>query len=227
MVFKLLLVEDDAEIREIISDYFIGKSSGTLAIDFAETGDEGQQKCMDSEYDLVLLDVMLPEVDGFTICRELRKTSDVPIIFITARDTESDRLHGYQLGCDDYVTKPFSLAELFAKVKALLRRSKGMVRNEIMTAGTIKLDPYRCTVFVKDKEVILAPIEFAVLRILMENCGKVVTRDSLLLRVWGYDFDGNDRVVDNHVKKLRKSLGNASTQIKTVFKKGYKLEVEE
>ncbi|MEC1722128.1 response regulator transcription factor [Schinkia azotoformans] len=227
MVFKLLLVEDDAEIREIISDYFIGKSSGTLAIDFAETGDEGQQKCMDNEYDLVLLDVMLPEVDGFTICRELRKTSDVPIIFITARDTESDRLHGYQLGCDDYVTKPFSLAELFAKVKALLRRSKGMVRNEIMTAGTIKLDPYRCTVFVNDEEVILAPIEFAILRILMENCGKVVTRDSLLLRVWGYDFDGNDRVIDNHVKKLRKSLGNASTQIKTVFKKGYKLEVEE
>ncbi|KEF36389.1 two component transcriptional regulator, winged helix family [Schinkia azotoformans MEV2011] len=227
MVFKLLLVEDDAEIREIITDYFIGKSSGTLAIDFAETGDEGQQKCMDNEYDLVLLDVMLPEVDGFTICRELRKTSDVPIIFITARDTEGDRLHGYQLGCDDYVTKPFSLAELFAKVKALLRRSKGMVRNEIMTAGAIKLDPYRCTVFVNDEEVILAPIEFAVLRILMENCGKVVSRDSLLLRVWGYDFDGNDRVVDNHVKKLRKSLGNASTQIKTVFKKGYKLEVEE
>ena len=227
MVFKLLLVEDDAEIREIISDYFIEKSSGTLAIDFAETGDEGQQKCRDDEYDLVLLDVMLPEVDGFTICRELRKTSDVPIIFITARDTEGDRLHGYQLGCDDYVSKPFSLAELFAKVKALLKRSKGMVRSEIITSGSIKLDPYRCTVFVNDEEVILAPIEFAVLRILMENCGKVVTRDYLLLRVWGYDFDGNDRVVDNHVKKLRKSLGNASTQIKTVFKKGYKLEVEE
>lgn len=227
MVFNLLLVEDDAEIREIISDYFIEKSSGTFAINFAESGYEGQQKCMENEYDLVLLDVMLPEVDGFTICRELRKTSDVPIIFITARDTEGDRLHGYQLGCDDYVTKPFSLAELYAKVKALLRRSKGMVRSEIMAAGTIKLDPYRCTVFVNDEEVILAPIEFAFLKILMENCGKVVSRDSLLLRVWGYDFDGNGRVVDNHVKKLRKALGNASTQIKTVFKKGYKLEVEE
>lgn len=224
MVFKLLLVEDDAEMREIITDYFIEKSSGTFAISSAETGNEGYQKCFDNEYDLVLLDVMLPEVDGFTICRELRKTSDVPIIFITARHKEEDRLHGYQLGCDDYVTKPFSLAELYAKVTALLRRAKGMIRNEIMTAGSIKLDPYRYTVFVNDEEVILAPIEFAVLKILMDNLGQVVSRDSLLIRVWGYDFDGNDRVVDNHIKKLRKALGNASSQIKTVFKRGYKLE---
>lgn len=226
MVFKLLLVEDDAEMREIITDYFIEKSSGTFSISSAETGNQGHQKCLDNEYDLVLLDVMLPEVDGFTICRELRKTSDVPIIFITARHNEDDRLHGYQLGCDDYVTKPFSLAELYAKVTALLKRSKGMVRNEIMTAGSIKLDPYRYTVFVNDEEVILAPIEFAVLKILMENRGKVVSRDSLLIRIWGYDFDGNDRVVDNHVKKLRKALDSASTQIKTVFKRGYKLEEE-
>ena len=226
MVFKLLLVEDDAEIREIVTDYFIEKSNGTFTISFAETGDEGQQKCIDHEYDLVLLDVMLPEVNGFTICRELRKISDVPIIFITARHSERDRLHGYHLGCDDYVTKPFSLAELYAKVNALLKRSKGMIRNEIMAEGTIKLDPYRCTVFVNDKEVILAPIEFAILKILMDNPGKVVSRESLIISIWGYDFNGNDRVVDNHVKKLRKALGSASTQIKTVFKRGYKLEVE-
>jgi DNA-binding response OmpR family regulator len=113
MAFKLLLVEDDAEMREIIMDYFAEKSGGTFAISAAETGEKGQQKCLDDEYDLVLLDVMLPEVDGFTICRELRKTSDVPIIFITARHNEDDRLHGYRLGCNDYVTKPFSLAELY------------------------------------------------------------------------------------------------------------------
>lgn len=181
---------------------------------------------MNNEYDLVLLDVMLPEVDGFTICRELRKTSDVPIIFITARHSENDRLYGYQLGCDDYVTKPFSLAELYAKVTALLRRSKGMVRKGTINVGNIKLDPYRCTAHVNGDDVILAPIEFAILRILMENNGKVVSRDSLIIRIWGCDFDGNDRVVDNHVKKLRKALGSASAQIKTVFKKGYKLEVE-
>lgn len=227
MIFKLLLVEDDPEIREIIADYFIEKSNGVLGMHNAENGIDGQLSCMNNEYDLVLLDVMLPEVDGFTICRNLRKTSDVPIIFITARHSESDRLYGYQLGCDDYVTKPFSLAELYAKVTALLRRSKGMVRREIMNSGNIKLDPYRCTVYVNDDEVILAPIEFAILKILLENNGKVVSRDSLIIRIWGCDFDGNDRVVDNHVKKLRKAIGIASAQIKTVFKKGYKLEVEQ
>jgi DNA-binding response OmpR family regulator len=226
MVFKLLLVEDDAEIREIIIDYFTEKSGGALTIDAAETGIEGQLKCIDNEYDLILLDVMLPEVNGFTICRELRKKSDVPIIFITARHNESDRLHGYKLGCDDYVTKPFSLAELYAKVNALLKRSKGMIRREVMTAGKIKLDPYRYTTYINDEEIILAPIEFAILKILMENQGKVVSRDSLIIRIWGYDFEGNDRVVDNHVKKLRQALGSASAQVKTVFKKGYKLEAE-
>ncbi|HHV97105.1 MAG TPA: response regulator transcription factor [Clostridiaceae bacterium] len=226
MVFKLLVVEDDAEIREIITDYFTEKSNQAFDIDFAKTGDEGIEKCMAKEYDLVLLDIMLPGIDGFTICRELRKVSNIPIIFITARHSESDKLYGYHLGCDDYITKPFSLAELYAKVMALLKRSKGMVRNEIMTAGCIKLDPYRCTVFVNDKEVALAPLEFAILKILMENRGKVISRESFIIRLWGYDFDGNERVVDNHVKKLRKALGEGGKLIKTVFKKGYKLEVE-
>lgn len=217
MVYKLLLVEDDPEIREIITDYFIEKSNGILDIYIVKTGIEGQLNSISNEYDLVLLDVMLPEVDGFTICRELRKTSDVPIIFITARHSENDRLYGYQLGCDDYVTKPFSLAELFAKVNAILRRSKGMVREEKIVVGNIKLDSYRCTVYVNDMEVILAPIEFAILKYLMECKGKVVSRDNLIIRIWGYDFDGNDRVVDNHIKKLRKALGKTSSQIKTIF----------
>ena len=219
-----MLVEDDPEMREIIADYFIEKSDGAFQIEPAGTGNAGMEKCLKNDYDLVLLDVMLPEVDGFVICRELRKNSDVPIVFITARHHEEDRLHGYHLGCDDYITKPFSLAELYAKVTALIKRAKGTVRNEIMTAGSIKLNPYRYTVFVNEAEVILAPMEFAILKILMENCGRVVSRETLLIRVWGYDFDGNDRVVDNHVKKLRKALGEASTQIKTVFKRGYKLE---
>jgi DNA-binding response OmpR family regulator len=224
MAYTFLLVEDDAEIREIITDYFSEKSEGAYHIDIAGTGDEGWKKCMENEYDLVLLDIMLPEVDGFTICRELRKNSDVPIIFITARHGEDDRLHGYRLGCDDYISKPFSLAELYAKVTALLRRAKGTVRNEMMNVGRIHLDPYRYTVSVDDSAVILAPMEFAILKILMENRGRLVSRESLLIRIWGYDFEGNDRVVDNHVKKLRKSLGDASSQIKTVIKRGYKLE---
>lgn len=225
MPLKLLLVEDDSELIEIITDYFVEKSDGSFQIDSAETGSEALEKCADNAYDLVLLDVMLPEVDGFTICRELRQTSDVPIIFITARHNENDRLHGYHLGCDDYIGKPFSLAELYAKVTALIKRAKGAVRNETITVGSINLNPYRCTVFVNEREVILAPKEFAILKILMENCGHVVSRENLIIRIWGYDFEGNDRVVDNHVRKLRKVLGpHASTQIKTVFKQGYKLE---
>lgn len=224
MVYKALLVEDDVQILEIITDYFTEKSAAGFHIDVASTGSQGQQKCVDNEYDVVLLDVMLPQVNGFTICRELRKHSDVPIVFITARNSEDDKLHGYNLGCDDYIAKPFSLAELYAKVTALIRRTKGTVRNEMITIGKIKLNPYRYTVFVDEKEVNLSPIEFEILKILMENCGRIMSRDSLLIRVWGYDFEGNDRVVDNHIKKLRKSLGDAAAQIKTVIKMGYKLE---
>jgi DNA-binding response OmpR family regulator len=224
MGYRLLLVEDDVQIREIISDYFIDKSGGGFAIDTAETGLAGQEKCAENDYDAVLLDVMLPELDGFSICREVRKKSDVPIIFITARNQESDKLYGYQLGCDDYISKPFSLAELYAKVGVLIKRAKGIVRDERMTAGCICLNPYRYTVCVNGEEVKLAPIEFAILKILMENCGKVVSRERLIVRLWGYDFEGNERVVDNHIKKLRKSLGNAAGQIKTVVKLGYKLE---
>lgn len=224
MAYNFLLVEDDPEIREIIIDYFTEKSEGAFHIDSASTGGEGRMKSMEREYDLVILDIMLPEVDGFAICRELRKISDVPIIFITARHGEDDRLYGYRLGCDDYITKPFSLAELYAKVTALLRRAKGIVRNEIMTAGRIQMNPYRYEISVDGVEVILAPMEYAILKILMENRGRLVSRESLIIRIWGYDFEGNDRVVDNHVKKLRKALGDASKQIKTVIKRGYKLE---
>ncbi len=224
MAYRILLVEDDAELREIITDYFMDKSEGAFNIESAKTGDEGLDKIVENEYDLVLLDVMLPEVDGFTICKELRKDSDVPIIFITAKHNEQNRLYGYNLGCDDYVSKPFSLAELYAKVMALIRRSKGLIRDEVMTLGKIRLEPFRYTVYVDEVEVTLRPKEYAILKILMENHHKVMSREILLIRVWGYDFEGNERIIDNHIKKLRKSLGEAGSQIKTVIKVGYKLE---
>ncbi len=223
MAFRFLIVEDDAELREIITDYFHEKSQGEIIIDSAENGSLGQDKCMDNEYDAVLLDVMLPEVNGYSICRELRRKSDVPIVFLTARNTEGDILKGYQLGCDDYISKPFSLAELYAKLNALVRRAKGTVRNELITAGMISLNPYRYTVFVNTEEITLAPLEFALLKVLMENKGRLIDRDTLIIKVWGYDFDGNDRVVDNHIKKLRKALKDGACQIKTVIKKGYML----
>ncbi len=224
MNYKILLVEDDLDLQEIIADYFGDKSKEEMSFTCITNGSEALAYATDGAFDLVLLDVMLPDVDGFTICREFRKHNDVPIMFLTARQDETDRLHGYSLGCDDYIVKPFSNAELYAKANALIRRAKGIVREFVLTVGQIRLDIYRCTVFVDDSEIILAPKEFAMLKLLMENRGRVVSRESLLVSIWGYDFDGSDRVVDNHVKKLRKALGIAAGQVKTVVKNGYKLE---
>ena len=142
---------------------------------------------------------------------------------MTARTSEEDRLYGYQLGCDDYVCKPFSLAELLAKVSALIKRSKGTVLDDILVCGTIQLHKRALTVRVNGELVDLPPKELAILSILMERPGWTFSRDTLLDAAWGRDFFGNDRVVDNHVKKLRKSLGDAGDQIKTVFAKGYKI----
>lgn len=223
-MYKVLLIEDDLDLQEIISDYFGEKSKGEISLTCISNGAEALLYANNSTFDLVLLDVMLPEVDGFTICREFRRYSDMPIMFLTARQEETDRLHGYSLGCDDYIVKPFSNAELYAKANALIRRAKGIVRESVMTVGQIRLDVYRCTVFVEETEIELAPKEFAILRFLMENRGHVVSREALLVNMWGYDSDVSDRVIDNHVKKLRKSLGKAAGQLKTVVKSGYKME---
>ncbi|MCM1495318.1 MAG: response regulator transcription factor [Bacteroides sp.] len=225
---RILLVEDDAQIREVITDYFLAKGAGRILLDCAEDGIEGGILAKRQDYDLVLLDIMLPGMDGFSLCRSIRQHSIVPIIFLTARGQEEDRLYGYSLGCDDYVVKPFSIAELFAKTQALLNRSKGMLRPAVLRAGSIELNPVTFQVMVEadgeSRAVELAPKEYALLRYFMENKGIVLSRDMLLNRVWGYDYMGNDRIVDNHVKKLRKALGTAGTQIKTVVTQGYRLE---
>ena len=226
MEYQILLVEDDPQIREIIEDYFSAKSEGKLMVTIAKNGDEGMERIYEQEYDLVLLDIMLPGMDGYSLCRALRKNSIVPIIFITAKGREEDILYGYDLGCDDYIVKPFSLAELHAKVNALLKRAKGMVGTNVLSCGQISLNPRRLEVLVKGKEVELAPKEYALLKCLMENQEQVLYREKLLMRVWGYDYDGNERVVDNHIKKLRKALGEAGSQIKTVITKGYVLKKE-
>lgn len=222
MAYRILLVEDDSSIREVISDYFSGKDEDTALI-MAADGGEGLELIGSGEFDLIMLDVMLPNIDGFSLCREIRRKSDVPVLFLTARAREEDVLYGYELGCDDYIVKPFSLAELYAKVQALLKRSKGMVLKKELVCGRIRLDPITLAVISNGKEVELAPKEFAILKYLMEHKNWAVDRDTLLSRIWGYDYFGGDRTVDNHIKKLRKSLGSAGDQIKTVIKKGYKI----
>ena len=132
-------------------------------------------------------------------------------------------MYGYDLGCDDYMVKPFSLAQLYAKVNVLLRRTKGTIVNEEMTAGGISLNPRTMVVTVNGEEIVLAHKEYLMLKVLMENKGSVVSRDSLLIRIWGYDYDGDERILDNHMKKLRKALGNEAARIKTVVRRGYRL----
>ena len=222
---KILLIEDDTEICEVIKNYFSTKgtevsavNSGGQAFDIIR-GDE-----LDCE--LVLLDIMLPETDGFTLCRQLRMRSDIPVIFITARGREEDILYGYDLGCDDYIVKPFLLSVLYSKCEALVRRAGSNDDSKVLSCGSINLDTRTLRCFADDNEVELPPKEFAILRYLLEHENWVVTRDTLLDRIWGYDYFGSDRVVDNHIKKLRKALGSAGAQIKTLVGRGYKLTKE-
>lgn len=224
MKYHLLLVEDDSEIREIISDYFLSIAENEFAIDIAADGDKGLELLYENKYDLVMLDIMLPGCNGFELCRQIRHEDDTPVIFLTARGREEDFLYGYQTGCDDYITKPFSLAVLYAKVMALLKRSKGLVISQEVVCGRITLLPAQAVVMVDKTELSLPPKEYAILKYLMEHKGQVISRDTLLIRIWGYEYEGRYRVVDDHIRKLRKSLGSAATQIKTVITKGYQIK---
>lgn len=222
-MYQLLLVEDDQRIREVIVDYFQNQTDAQIELEIADNGDVALDLLYEKEYDLVLLDIMLPGADGFEICKEIRRSSETPIIFLTARGREEDILYGYDLGCDDYIVKPFSLATLYAKVKALLNRSKGTILSQEMKVGDIAMNPRTMTVTVKGEMVELAPKQYMMLKILMENKESVVSRDTLIVRIWGYDYEGEERILDNHMKKLRQALGDAGKQIKTVIRKGYRI----
>lgn len=219
----MLCVEDDSQIREIIEDYFTAKKENEFDITLAKDGLEAKDLLEENEFDIVLLDVMLPHLDGFSICRLIRKKSDVPVIFLTARTMEEDVLLGFETGCDDYVTKPFSLATLYAKCIALLNRAKGTVLSETSTIGKISINYNSMVVTVDGSIIELPPKEYELLAYLFKHKDWVISRETLLNAVWGYDFEGGERVVDNHIKKLRKNLGSAGEQIKTVISKGYKI----
>lgn len=221
MQYKVLLIEDDAQICEVVQDYFTAK--GGFDVITANDGKTGLEHIKKKDFDIVLLDIMLPELDGFTLCREIRCDNIVPILFITARAREEDVLYGYELGCDDYIVKPFSLAALYAKTRALLKRTNGTVIDRRLYCGQISLDLMTLQVFVSEQEIQLAPKEFAVLKYLLQHKNWVISRNTLLDRIWGCDYFGGERVVDNHIKKLRKALGKAGEQIKTVISQGYKL----
>ncbi len=226
MKATILLAEDERDMREVLCDYFTAKSSGELTMISAPDGNTALHLIETQPFDLLLLDIMLPGTDGFALCRAAREQGDAPVLFVTAREDEQDKLYGYDQGADDYVVKPFSLAVLYAKAQALLRRSRGMTAAEVLRAGALELNPARGTVTADGQRIDLPPKEFALLRALMERKNRVLTRDELLDLAWGWDYDGTDRVIDGHIKKLRRALGKHADCIKTVVKRGYKLEVD-
>lgn len=221
---KILLVEDDERIREIVIDYFI-KEGFTII----QTGDgkEALELFETNSIDLIILDIMIPEIDGWSVCKRLRRISDVPIIMLTARADEEDKLMGYELGADDYVTKPFSPRVLVAKSKMLLKRAAGTVgkTDGTITFNGIEVNKLSRTVRIDNKSIELAYKEYELLLFFMENRDIVLGREVILSKVWGFDYYGDLRTVDTHVKKLRSKLMDRASCISTVIGMGYRFEV--
>lgn len=219
----ILIIEDEDKLRFLIKSYL--EREGFKVYE-ASNGRDGVSLFCQNRIDLVILDIMLPEYDGWTVCRELRKSTDIPIIMLTARGEESDKLFGFELGADDYIVKPFSMKELMARIKVFLRRT-----TNIDVKGQISIEKWRILintnshrVYVKDDEVTLTPKEYELLVYMAINKNKAFSREHLLERIWGYDFYGDLRTVDTHIKRLRLKLGDSRESIATVRGLGYMLE---
>jgi two-component system alkaline phosphatase synthesis response regulator PhoP len=218
----VLVVEDESSIASFVALYL--KNAG-YTVRTAANGTEALAQVAASQPALIVLDLMLPDIDGIEVCRRIRKTSDVPILMLTARDEDVDKIIGLEVGADDYLTKPFNPRELVARVKSILRRStpeRRQVESKQLSHGDLTIDAGRREVRVGDEEIQLAPKEFDLLWELLDHRGLVLTRDQLLERVWGYTFAGDTRTVDVHVRQLRRKLGDASP-IVTVWGVGYKV----
>ncbi len=220
---NILIVEDEAAMGEIIADYM---RNGGHACRSAGDGVEAMDILRSAPVDLMILDVMMPHLDGFSVCKMAREASNMPIIMLTARGEEDDKLRGYGCGADDYMTKPFSPRVLLAKVNALLRRSAA-ADVESVSAGEILLQPRSRRVCLRGGEIALTHKEYELLALLMAHPGQVFSREQLLSRIWGYDFEGTTRTVDTHVKTLRQKLGDEGRHIVTLIRSGYKFEVAE
>jgi DNA-binding response OmpR family regulator len=218
----VLVVEDEASIASFVSLYL--KNAG-YGVRTASTGTEALSAAASDSPALIVLDLMLPDIDGIEVCKRIRQRSDVPILMLTARDEDVDKIIGLEVGADDYLTKPFNPRELVARVKSVLRRSapaRQDPENAVIKHGDLTVDSGRREVRVVDEEIQLAPKEFDLLWELLDHRGLVLTRDQLLERVWGYTFAGDTRTVDVHVRQLRRKLGDASP-IVTVWGVGYKV----
>lgn len=223
MDYRIMVAEDEPKLREVVCDYLLSRGDvpvpagdGLEALSLAEE---------DGNFDAVVLDVMMPGLDGFAVCRALRQRSAVPILFLTALSDEEDKLWGYELGADDYITKPFSLSLLYAKVTALIRRDRGgVLTGDTLRCGDLEVSLSSRRVRAGGRELSLTPKEYSLLTCLMRNRNMVMSREQLLVKCWGYDYEGESRAVDTHIRRLREKLGPYGACIKTVIKAGYKLE---
>lgn len=218
---KILIVEDEKNMQEIIAEYM---QRGGHTCFTADDGMDALLTLKSNPMDLMILDIMMPHLDGFSVCKMAREMSNLPIIMLTAKSNEDDKLKGYDLGADDYMTKPFSPKVLLAKANALLRRSSALPADTI-NAGKISILTASHKVFLNGKEITLTYKEYELLHFFMSNPGQIFSREQLLNRIWGYDFAGTTRTVDTHIKTLRHKLGDEGRHIVTLIRSGYKFEV--
>lgn len=222
MAKKILIVDDEKNIRNVINEYAQFEGYET---DEAEDGMQAVEKCRSNSYDLIIMDIMMPRLDGFSAVKEIRKTKQIPVIMLSARGEEYDKLFGFEMGVDDYVTKPFSPKELLARIRAVLKRSSAP-ENALITFEGLEIDVPGRSVTVDGQLASLTPKEYDLLFYMVSNKGVALSREKLLSEVWGFDFYGDDRTVDTHIKMLRNSLGEYRKFIITVRGMGYKFDAK-
>lgn len=223
-MYRILVADDEIKIRETVKDYLSAKGFEVMT---AKDGQQATDLAEKEKFDLIVLDVLMPQKDGFSACRDIREFSDAPILFLSALGEEEDLLKGYTSGADDYIVKPFPLSVLTEKINAMIKRHKGLSADGRLTLQGITLDFKTREVFACGKEIALTNKAFSLLHLLMLNRGTVLSREMIINKIWSYDFDGDDRVVDTHIKRLRKALGEKADCIVTVSGVGYTFKKEE
>lgn len=220
---KVLMVDDESRMRKLVSDFLTRK--GYIVIEAGDGEEALDRFYADKDISLVILDVMMPKMNGWDVCREIRKNSKVPIIMLTAKSDESSELNGFECGADEYIAKPFSPKILTARVDALIRRSYSIDSSEVTDVGGIIIDKAAHIVKIDGQEIDLSFKEFELLTYFVDNKGFALSREKILNNVWNYDYFGDARTIDTHVKKLRKKLGDKGDYIKTIWGMGYKFEI--
>lgn len=223
-MYKLCIVDDEEKIRALIKKYALFEG---YEVKEAENGMQAIEMCQREDFDLVVMDIMMPELDGFSACKKIREFSEVPVIMLSARGEEYDKIHGFEIGVDDYMVKPFSPKELMMRVQAVLKRSKSsqeIAQKDIIQSEGLKIDFTGRLVYIDEEKIDMSPKEYELLFYMAKNKGVALRREQLLNQVWGYDFYGDDRTLDTHIKLLRRSLRHYSKFIVTLRGVGYRFE---